>query len=60
MAALFGRHRAEVVPAYLGESAEEARKRVRAVVADSELRLLLGMKDPAAVRVRWVERKEGS
>lgn len=54
--ALFRAHRAEVVPAYEGETQGEGRKRVMDAVADSELTLLLGMRDPGAVKVRWVRR----
>ncbi|KAL8922717.1 MAG: hypothetical protein Q9208_005030 [Pyrenodesmia sp. 3 TL-2023] len=55
MVALFKGHRAEVVPAYEGEPREEGRKRVQSVVEDSELTLLLGMRNPGAVKVRWVK-----
>lgn len=55
MVALFRGHRAEVVPAYEGEPREEGRNRVKSVVEDSELTLLLGMRNPGAVKVRWVK-----
>ncbi|KAL8649722.1 MAG: hypothetical protein Q9226_005458 [Calogaya cf. arnoldii] len=57
MARLFKSHRAEAVPdAEIGESMEEARERVISVVRDSSVELLLKMREPESVRVRWVER----
>ncbi|KAL8755095.1 MAG: hypothetical protein Q9199_003884 [Rusavskia elegans] len=57
MARLFKGHRAEAVPGYDGgESMEEARARVMRVVGDSSVELLLRMREPGSVSVRWVER----
>lgn len=41
----------------VGESEEQARRRVLETVDDSAVRMLLQMKDPARVAVRWVKRK---
>ena len=57
MARLFRDHRAEVVPdGSLRESLEEARERVLGVVRDSDVQLLLKMRETGGVRIRWVER----
>ncbi|KAL8843793.1 MAG: hypothetical protein Q9176_001755 [Flavoplaca citrina] len=57
MARLFRDHRAEAVPdSGLGESLEEARERVMGVVRDSDVELLLKMRETGGVRIRWVER----
>ncbi|MCJ1311766.1 hypothetical protein MMC25_005439 [Agyrium rufum] len=53
--ALFGRHRVEVVPKGY-ETLKEARKRVLMTVNDCEIVLLLQMKDPGSVGLRWVGR----
>ncbi|KAL8736562.1 MAG: hypothetical protein Q9181_002372 [Wetmoreana brouardii] len=53
MATLFRHHRAEPVPKYGGESIDEARKRVLETVKNSGLELLLQMRDPGSVRIRW-------
>lgn len=55
MAAVFRGFRAEPVRMG-GESADEARKRVLGVVKDSNVELLLQMREPESVRVRWVRR----
>ncbi|KAF7909148.1 hypothetical protein EAE99_011518 [Botrytis elliptica] len=54
MVSLFRKHRIEVVPEK-GESVEEARKRAEKSVWDSEIVLLLQMKKPELVGVKWVE-----
>ncbi|KAF7959216.1 hypothetical protein EAE96_002731 [Botrytis aclada] len=54
MVSLFRRHRIEVVPEK-GESIGEARKRAEKSVWDSEIVLLLQMKKPELVGVKWVE-----
>ncbi|KAF7920214.1 uncharacterized protein EAE97_011555 [Botrytis byssoidea] len=54
MVSLFKKHRIEVVPGK-GESIEEARKRAEKSVWDSEIVLLLQMKKPELVGVKWVE-----
>lgn len=56
MVTLFKRHRLEVVPE-LGESVQEARKRALDAVWDSAIVLLLQMKKPESVGLRWVERE---
>ena len=57
MARLFKDHRAEAVPDEgVVESAAEARERVMRVVRDSDVELLLKMRDTRGVRVRWVKR----
>ena len=57
MARLFRDHRTEAVPdGGLGESLEEARERVMGVVRDSDVELLLKMRETAGVRIRWVGR----
>ena len=52
MATLFQSHVAEPVPRG-SESLDKARERVLAVVKDSNVKLLLQMRDPGSVRVRW-------
>ncbi|THV54440.1 hypothetical protein BGAL_0026g00110 [Botrytis galanthina] len=54
MVSLFRKHRIEVVPEK-GESVEEARRRAEKSVWDSEIVLLLQMKKPELVGVKWVE-----
>jgi cytochrome P450 len=54
MASLFRGHRVEVVP-NLGEKAQEARDRVKRCVNDNRIVLLLQMRDPNSVGLRWVE-----
>lgn len=54
MASLFRRHRVEVVP-NPGETAQEARDRVKGCVNDNRIVLLLQMRDPKSVGLRWVE-----
>lgn len=56
MVSLFRRHRVEVVP-NAGESAQEARERVKKVVNDNVIVLLLQMREPKTVGLRWVEVK---
>ena len=56
MVALFRKHRVEVMPEN-GESKEEARKRELEVVWDSRLTLLLQMRHPERVALRWIERE---
>ena len=56
MVALFRKHRVEVVPEN-GESEDEARKRALDVVWDSRIVLLLQMRRPDSVALRWLERK---
>lgn len=56
MARLFKDHKAEAVPRFEGQSMHDARTRVLDVVRDSSVELLLGMREPGSVRVRWVER----
>ncbi|KAL8858263.1 MAG: hypothetical protein Q9178_005126, partial [Gyalolechia marmorata] len=46
MARLFKGHRAEAVPRFEGESLHDARARVLDVVRDSNVELLLGMREP--------------
>ena len=55
MATLFQHHVAEPVPRG-SESLDRARERVLAVVKDSNVELLLQMRDPGSVRVRWLLR----
>ena len=55
MAALFRNFRAEPV-AGSGETLAEARRRVLEVVKDSNVELLLQMRDPNSVSVRWSRR----
>jgi cytochrome P450 len=55
MVSLFREHRVEVVPES-GESVEMARERVLGVVLDSRVTLLLQMRRPESVALRWVER----
>ena len=55
MAALFRRFRAEPVPK-AGESPAAARKRVLEVVKNSNVELLLQMRDPDSIAVRWMAR----
>ncbi|TGO25857.1 hypothetical protein BPAE_0071g00280 [Botrytis paeoniae] len=54
MVSLFRGHRMKVVPEK-GERVEEARKRAEKSVWDSEIVLLLQMKKPELVGVKWVE-----
>ena len=54
MAALLRDHRADPVP-HEGESMDDARRRVLGVVKNSTLGLLLEMRDPRSVGVRWSE-----
>lgn len=55
MAILFRDHRAEPVP--LGsETLEQARERVLQVVKKSNVELLLQMRNPDSVAVRWSHR----
>ena len=56
MVALFRKHRVEVVPEK-GEGEEEARERALEVVRDSSIVLLLQMRKPESVGLRWVERE---
>lgn len=55
MAALFRKHRAEPV-SKVGETLAAARKRVLHVVKDNNVELLLQMRDPDSVSVRWIPR----
>lgn len=55
MASLFTEYRAEPVPK-VGESLDGARIRLKGVVEDSTVELLLTMKDPKGVGVRWLRR----
>lgn len=55
MAALFRNYRAEPI-ALGGETPDAARKRVLAVVKDSNVELLLQMRNPDSVSVRWSRR----
>lgn len=56
IANLFRGHR--VLPERLaGESEEQARRRVLEIVDDSAVKMLLQMKDPARVGVRWTRRE---
>ena len=54
MATLFRRHRLEVMPER-GESSQAARERALAAVWDSAIVLLLQMRRPESVGLRWVE-----
>ena len=55
MVALFQRHVA--APVLRGsESLDMARERVLGIVKDSNVELLLQMRDPGSVRVRWLVR----
>ncbi|KAL9593667.1 MAG: hypothetical protein Q9179_005758 [Wetmoreana sp. 5 TL-2023] len=56
MATLFRHHRAEPVPKHGGESVDEARERVLETVKDSGMELLLQMRDPGSVRIRWTSK----
>ncbi|PQE24510.1 cytochrome p450 protein [Rutstroemia sp. NJR-2017a WRK4] len=56
MVALFKRHRVEIVREG-GETVEQAKERVMAVVKDNVMGLLLQMRSPEKVGLRWVERK---
>jgi len=53
MVSLFGKYRVEIVPND-GETAEEARERVKRVVDDNIMMLLLQMREPKTVGLRWV------
>ena len=55
MAALFRKHRAEPV-SKAGATLAAARKRVLNVVKDSNVELLLQMRNPDSVSVRWISR----
>lgn len=55
LATLLQKHVAQPVPPW-GETLVQVRKRVVGVVRDSNVELLLQMRDPGSVRVRWVER----
>ena len=55
MAALFRQYRAEPVPK-VGETPAAARKRVLEVVKNSNVELLLQMRDPDSISVRWMAR----
>lgn len=55
MAALFRNYRAEPVPR-IGETPAAARQRVLDVVKDSNVELLLQMRNPDSVSVRWSRR----
>ena len=52
LAALFHRHRVHIV-ADAGETDEAAIRRVVGVVEDCDMQMLLRMKNPEKVRVRW-------
>ena len=56
LVALLGNHVAEPIP-WSGESMEQARQRTLAVVKDSSVELLLQMRNPRSVSVRWKERR---
>ena len=56
MVAPFRKHRVEGVPEER-EGEEEARERVLEVVRDSGVMLLLQMRKPESVRLRWVEKE---
>ena len=56
MAAVFRKFRAEPV-LKTGETPAAARKRVLDVVKDSNVELLLQMRDPDSVRVKWSRRR---
>ena len=55
MAALFRRFRAEPVPKK-GETPTAARKRVLDVIKNSNVELLLQMRDPDSISVKWTAR----
>ena len=55
MAAVFRNFRGEPVP-HVGETPAAARKRVLDVVKDSNVELLLQMRNPDSVSVRWSRR----
>ena len=55
LVALLRNHVAEPVPRS-GESLDDARRRTLAVVKDSNVELLLAMRNPRSVSVRWKER----
>ena len=55
LARLFLHHRAEPVPR-AGEDALSSRQRVMRVIRDSNVELLLQMRDPDSVAVRWMPR----
>jgi cytochrome P450 len=55
MVALFRRHRVEVVP-NKGETLFDARERVKRVVNDNVIVLLLQMKEPKTVGLKWLPR----
>ena len=56
MVAIFRRHKVEVAPE-VGESEGEGRERALKGVWDSAIVLLLQMRRPESVGLRWVERK---
>ncbi|PQE25468.1 Cytochrome P450 protein [Rutstroemia sp. NJR-2017a BBW] len=56
MVALFKRNRVEIVREG-GETMEQAKERVMGVVKDNVMGLLLQMRSPEKVGLRWVERK---
>ncbi|RDL38404.1 Cytochrome P450 [Venustampulla echinocandica] len=56
MVSLFRRHRVEIVP-NAGESVLEARERVKKVINDNVIVLLLQMREPKTVGLKWVEVK---
>ncbi|KAL8673580.1 MAG: hypothetical protein Q9168_002012 [Polycauliona sp. 1 TL-2023] len=60
MARLFRGHKAEAVPEVeMGESLEGARERVKGMVRDSDVELLLRMRETGGVRVRWIANARG-
>ena len=54
LASLLWNHRADPVP-QAGESIVEARRRILEVVKDSSVMLMLKMRDPESVAIRWSE-----
>ena len=57
MAALFRNFRAEPVPKGDGETSAAARKRTLDVVKDSNVELLLQMRNPDRVSAQWTRRQ---
>ena len=56
IANLFRKHRVQP-ERMVGETEEQARRRVLEIVDDGAVKMLLQMKDPARVSVRWTRRE---
>lgn len=53
---LFARHRCEAVPAHEGETRDQVRARIDAIMQDSQPRLTLQMSRNRDLKVKWVKR----